>query len=154
MDSVALTFRLYRLSWQIKAQAVEASFRRFVRACKYNPNQPRVLAGNADGGQWTDGDGGGAAAERTTEEATPSNAERVTDDFAGGEDRIAGGFDDEDMGTTVESFVAMRCKAFIHEVLPGQFYDKTIGEVGALAKAGDPMARRCMKLLSRGKYRK
>jgi hypothetical protein len=30
------------------------------RACKqYNPNQPRVPAGNADGGQWTDGGGGG-----------------------------------------------------------------------------------------------
>jgi hypothetical protein len=59
MDCVTLTFRLYRLSWQIKAQAVEASFRRFVHAFKYNPNQPRVPAGNPDGGQWTDGNGGG-----------------------------------------------------------------------------------------------
>ena len=27
--------------------------------CKYDPNQPRVPAGNPDGGQWTDGGGGG-----------------------------------------------------------------------------------------------
>jgi hypothetical protein len=25
----------------------------------YNPNQPRVPQGHSDGGQWTDGDGGG-----------------------------------------------------------------------------------------------
>jgi hypothetical protein len=29
-------------------------------ARKYNPNQPRVPAGNPDGGQWTDGGAGGA----------------------------------------------------------------------------------------------
>lgn len=28
---------------------------------KYSPSQPRVPAGNPDGGQWTDGDGSGAA---------------------------------------------------------------------------------------------
>ena len=28
---------------------------------KYNPNQPRVPAGNPDGGQWTDGGSGSAA---------------------------------------------------------------------------------------------
>lgn len=28
---------------------------------KYNPGQPRTPAGNPDGGQWTDGDGSGAA---------------------------------------------------------------------------------------------
>lgn len=31
-------------------------------ARKYNPDQPRVPAGNADGGQWTSGGGGGDAA--------------------------------------------------------------------------------------------
>ena len=29
---------------------------------KYNPNQPRVPRGNSDGGQWTDGAGGGGTA--------------------------------------------------------------------------------------------
>lgn len=31
---------------------------------KYSPNQPRVPAGNPDGGQWTDGGGGGGALRR------------------------------------------------------------------------------------------
>ena len=31
----------------------------------YNPNQPRVSAGNSDGGQWTDADGGAAASGLT-----------------------------------------------------------------------------------------
>jgi hypothetical protein len=30
-----------------------------LRARKYDPNQPRVRAGNRDGGQWTSGGGGG-----------------------------------------------------------------------------------------------
>lgn len=30
-------------------------------AWKYNPNQPRVPAGNSDGGQWTDGGAGGGS---------------------------------------------------------------------------------------------
>lgn len=32
---------------------------------KYDPNQPRVPAGNSDGGQWTDGGGGGGRIART-----------------------------------------------------------------------------------------
>lgn len=98
MDGVTLTFRLHRLNWQIKAQAVEASFRRFVRACKYNPNQPRVAAGNPDGGQWTDGNGGGggggSADERTTGEVTPSNAQRITGEPRSRTYHVAGGFTD------------------------------------------------------------
>lgn len=31
---------------------------------KYSPDQPRVSAGNPDGGQWTDGDGGGGSGTR------------------------------------------------------------------------------------------
>lgn len=32
-----------------------------VLECKFSPSQPRVPAGNPDGGQWTDGDGSGTA---------------------------------------------------------------------------------------------
>jgi len=144
MDGVTLTFRLYRLSWQMKAQAVEASFRRLVQACKYNPNQPCVPAGTPDGGQWTDGNGGGggggdSADERTTGEVTPSNAQRITGDYAGGEYRVAGGFTDEDMGTTVGAFASA---------------NNTIAEVAALAKGGNAAAKRCIKILGRDEYRK
>ncbi|MFD0986539.1 hypothetical protein [Methyloligella solikamskensis] len=72
MDGVTLIFRLHRLSWQIKAQAVEASFRRLVHAFKYNPNQPRVPAGNPDGGQWTDGNGGGGGGGSAIASAEPN----------------------------------------------------------------------------------
>ncbi|MBK8008459.1 MAG: hypothetical protein IPK23_08520 [Rhizobiales bacterium] len=45
---------------------------------KYDPNQPRVPAGNSDGGQWTSGGGGGAAAddegERGDQDLLPENA--------------------------------------------------------------------------------
>ncbi|RCW79559.1 HK97 family phage prohead protease [Phyllobacterium bourgognense] len=36
---------------------------------KYNPDQPRVSAGNPDGGQWTDSGGGGASGKPLTQEA-------------------------------------------------------------------------------------
>ncbi|WP_245418964.1 hypothetical protein [Phyllobacterium endophyticum] len=36
---------------------------------KYNPDQPRVSAGNPDGGQWTDGGGGGGGGQPLTQEA-------------------------------------------------------------------------------------
>lgn len=32
---------------------------------KFNPNQPRVPAGNPDGGQWTDGGGSGGGQGRS-----------------------------------------------------------------------------------------
>jgi hypothetical protein len=40
----------------------EIKFRRLLRDLKagFNPNQPRVPAGSREGGQWTNGDGGGA----------------------------------------------------------------------------------------------
>jgi hypothetical protein len=33
---------------------------------KFNPNQPRVPAGNSDGGQWTDGEAAGRSMQRAT----------------------------------------------------------------------------------------
>jgi len=45
---------LLRLKDDILALRVEIKFQRFLRALKaYNPIQPRVPAGNPDGGQWT-----------------------------------------------------------------------------------------------------
>jgi hypothetical protein len=40
----------------LKAQA---RLLRHEHARKYNPDQPRIPAGNADGGRWTSGGGGG-----------------------------------------------------------------------------------------------
>lgn len=42
-----------RLRWLIADLKLDLALRRFAR--KYSPDQPRVPAGNADGGQWTSG---------------------------------------------------------------------------------------------------
>jgi len=45
------------------AQLELRRLRLFLAFKRFNPSQPRVPAGNPDGGQWTDG-GGGAGASR------------------------------------------------------------------------------------------
>jgi hypothetical protein len=52
--------QLRRVGWLLHARAVESKFRALERAvkAKFDPNQPRVPAGDPDGGQWTDGGGG------------------------------------------------------------------------------------------------
>ena len=54
----ASIFQLQKLSSRLDVWTAEIT--RDLDA-KYNPNQPRVPRGNADGGQWTDGAGGGAS---------------------------------------------------------------------------------------------
>jgi hypothetical protein len=44
---------------------------------KYNPDQPRVPAGNSDGGQWTDGGGAGSAGTSDSNQAPLDFVERV-----------------------------------------------------------------------------
>ena len=48
-----LALRLRRMSWLIHASNAEAKLKELARAVetKYDPNQPRVPAGNPDGGQ-------------------------------------------------------------------------------------------------------
>lgn len=44
--------------WKFAALRVKATCLRLIEVLnKFNPDQPRVPAGNPDGGQWTDGDG-------------------------------------------------------------------------------------------------
>lgn len=52
---------LHRVSALLWGHVVEAKLQALDRAVKANfdPSQPRVPAGNSDGGQWTDGNGGG-----------------------------------------------------------------------------------------------
>lgn len=55
----AIQSGLLRLKWLGAATRFEIAMHRHDRALKYgyNPDQPRVPAGNRQGGQWTDGDG-------------------------------------------------------------------------------------------------
>ena len=53
---------LGRVHWHLAALRFERAMLRHAQAlrCKYDPNQPRVAAGNADGGQWTSAQGQGS----------------------------------------------------------------------------------------------
>lgn len=53
--------RLRRVAWLLRARDVEIKLRNLgeaVAKANFNSNEPRVPAGNPDGGQWTDGGGG------------------------------------------------------------------------------------------------
>ena len=56
MSAKDLAFSLRRMGSAIHATNVEGKLRQLVRAVglKFDPNQPRVAAGNPDGGQWTE----------------------------------------------------------------------------------------------------
>ncbi len=58
--------KLLRLKWLLAAEAFQNALQRHVRALKFDPNQPRVPAGNSDGGQWTSSSGESATAARET----------------------------------------------------------------------------------------
>jgi hypothetical protein len=55
-----ISAELARVRWHLAALRFEHAMLRHARALrsKYDPNQPRVPAGNSDGGQWTWGSGG------------------------------------------------------------------------------------------------
>jgi hypothetical protein len=44
---------------------------------KYSPDQPRVSAGNTDGGQWTDGGGGGSPSRGSARDASSEGESRL-----------------------------------------------------------------------------
>jgi hypothetical protein len=58
------------------------------------------------------------------------------------------------MGMTVQAFASANCKAIINREIPTEFLDETIGYVLDLAASGDAAANKCIKLLSRGRFRK
>lgn len=66
---------LARLKRDVAALAFELKFRRRLREKAYNPDQPRVPAGNPDGGQWTS-EGSGSTGQddpRVISDAIPDN---------------------------------------------------------------------------------
>jgi hypothetical protein len=60
--------RCRRLSWLLHASVVEAKHAELVRAFKagFKPSQPRVPAGNPDGGQWMGSSGSGTSRSRSS----------------------------------------------------------------------------------------
>ncbi|MGL4811467.1 MAG: hypothetical protein ACRCXM_06800 [Beijerinckiaceae bacterium] len=119
----------HRLRWNLRldelvqrAEALAGILR------KYTPGQPRIPAGQADGGQWTSG-GGGLV-------------------------RVAGGFEPQHMEMTVQSFKSKYCLGEIRGKLPNDFNDMTIAEVIELRNAGNKKAILCIKLLGQDRFRK
>ena len=112
---------------------------------KFNPDQPRVPAGQPGGGQWTSGTGAGGNDEDAN-------------DTAGGANLVPTAGKVESLRkfgkSTVRQFVARYCKGKINRELPGQFENMTIEDVFNLARGGDRAAKTCLKLLNREEYRK
>ena len=67
---------LASLRWHAAAMRVELALLKlahFYRKANFNPNQPRVPAGNPDGGQWTSEGGASRNDPRVISDATPDN---------------------------------------------------------------------------------
>ena len=133
MTSYNFGYERSRIAAQVSGRKVLQALARLERwhiSSKFSPDQPRAPAGAPDGGQWI-GEGAGAAIVE-----------------------LIAGIAPEQLEMSVQSFISAFCKGNINEVLPSQFLDEKIGTVSKLAKSGDAAARTCMKLLSRGDYRK
>jgi hypothetical protein len=102
---------------------LEYELRRFQR--KYSPSQPRVPAGNPDGGQWTSGNG-------LTELSAARKIPPIVKEFG---------------RWTARQYVSRYCEAKVNRELPGQFENVTIADIWNLARGGDARARTCMKLM-------
>ncbi len=72
------SLQLHRVSALLWGRVVEAKLYALERAVKANfdPNQPRVPAGNSDGGQWTDAGGGGGSGGGATADVRVAQARR------------------------------------------------------------------------------
>ncbi len=133
---------------------------------KYNPGQPRVPAGNTDGGQWTRGDG--AETEDDSRPGRPSGAEvadasttrnrAIVSDMAPGKPPLSAEGNAiqfaQNTSQTCEAYIAANRQARILRAFPGQFLQSSVQEVIAAAKAGDPAAKRACKLLFDNRWAK
>ena len=135
-----------RMRHQAAGEAFSDALRHFIGLIrKYAEDQPRVPAGNPDGGQWTGGGGGAASSLVDVLGEAVARLPTIL---------LAGGFDKEDMGKTVQDFVAEKCRGAIYSVLPSQFLEWTIQELAEKNKSHDRAAQRCFKLLREDRFRK
>ena len=114
---------------------------------KYRPDQPRVPAGQSDGGQWTNGDGDGAGAGASGSNPDDPNVILAAGGKTGGIPRAL-------YHWTVQQFFSKYCKGYVKHELPGELKEMSIGDMLELAKGGDAAAKRCKKLLEQSRFRK
>ena len=128
--------RFSRLRWQIACLAFKAAAERFEtlrRAgeaqrlhAKYDPNQPRDELG-----RWTDAGG--------SNEFSSARRTAPIRQFA---------------KWSAKQFISTFCQARINREFPKEFEDLSIQDIIDIARGGDARARKCLKLLNRGDYRK
>jgi hypothetical protein len=72
---------LHRVSWLVHARAVEVKLHDLKRAVKagFDPNQPRVPAGNPDAGQWASTGGGAANSGMIDQIVRQETGAKITD---------------------------------------------------------------------------
>ncbi len=153
----------YRLREPLPPEAEEAltPFRNFVRfveakrdGVKYDPNQPRVPAGNPDGGQWT-AEGGTSAGDDSTSDSGRDGGDGgdSSADHSGNALPIQQvGFTKEERMMTAQEFISENCDASILRVFPSEYLDWTVGDIAGMPHSNKKT--RCMKLLSRKRYKK
>jgi hypothetical protein len=116
---------------------------------KYNPDQPRVPAGNGrQSGQWGSGSGGAAAHGPTV--PLIGHGQALSD------------ISSEPAGPTVQVAQEMKCSAFITEnctgsilrEFPSEYLDLSVDQVLNDANAGIAAARKAKKLLFNNRFRK
>lgn len=117
-------------------------------ARKSRADQPRVPAGQPEGGRWTSESGEGVGVSRNRDagpaEASSRNVRVI----------LAGGIKPEDYGLSVEQFASRYCIGSVQGEIPGQFRQSTVGEMLVAKKAGVPGADKCYKLLDQDRFRK
>jgi hypothetical protein len=96
-------------------------------------SQPRVPAGDPDGGQWTSD--GGTLASRSRDDDLVTGA----------------GIGKEHLDLTVQQFMSRFCLGNVRSVMPSEFLQQSIREV---EKLKTPEASRCLKLLKQERFRK
>ena len=162
---VAVKGASFRLRDPLPSRAEKAldPFRDFVRfveakrsSVKYDPNQPRVPAGNTEGGQWTDaggtdaGGGGGRdkPANRPLLASTPPAG--VSSDAPLPIGQV--GFSEAERKMTAQDFISRNCKGYILREFPSEFLGLTLGEIEGMASS--TKVNKCLKLLREDRFRK
>lgn len=101
---------------------------------KYDPNQPRVPAGNSDGGQWTDDGASGTGIDPITTGATAVTTSQGTGPWLRDAQRLA--------GQSIRTNPAMRSAAALYESLkspPIEYpLDQAVEQYNAIAATDDP----------------
>jgi len=101
---------------------------------KYDPNQPRVPAGNSDGGRWTDAGGSGWGIDPITTGASATTASQRTGPWLRDAGRLA--------GQSIRINPAMRSAAALYESLkspPIEYpLDQAVEQYNTIAATDDP----------------